>query len=395
MSNLIVVGRKGCDTDALKKRIQDAGYEVGQWHALTRHFYVREATEDSFTLTADPDILKVENDDKVFSPGIAQTPITIDADFNGAYLPPRVIRRYRPWGMKHFTFPINTFFQSKRSGDGVDIYICDTGVRTDHQELGDRAQDTPTSSLFGEAPGLHGSLVSSCAAGNTVGIAKSALIWDSQISTGGGVRTSKLVDGFDESLSHYNDRSGTNRPAVLNMSFGGGSSTNALETAIADVIDAGIICCFSAGNENADLDSTTYSPATVDPDSVDVGGTDILDAPYYAGDHGTNHSYSLTICAPGQVIYAATAEGTDTYDAYSGTSFSSPCVAGVLACMLEGYGRLRDRADVVALKNKMLANATTGVIQHNSTKKLPDKLVYLDPTISFEAIPGLEGIVLS
>jgi hypothetical protein len=61
--------------------------------------------------------------------------------------------------------------------------------------------------------------------------------------------------------------------------------------------------------------------------------------------------------------------------------------------MLQGYQRLTNRTQVVALKNKLISNSTKGVIKfpENMTirERERNRLLYLDPYSSIESINGL------
>ncbi len=137
----------------------------------------------------------------------------------------------------------------------------------------------------------------------------------------------------------------------------------------------------SAGNEMDELVIGTY-PAPFTADAIVAGGSGMADIPYYHSIDGTNFGTEVDILAPGQAIRlaAATVAGVGDYQTRRGTSISCPFVAGVVACMLEGHNRLTTRAQVQAVRTKLLANATAGKIRSAfGLTPLPDKILYLDP----------------
>lgn len=410
MSTIIVTGRKGCDTDALKQRIIDAGYDPHQYSALRRFFRISNETKDGFTLKDDPDVLRVADADKIVAHAVADYPISYTSgQFRpGGWHLPGVCRRSLPWaGQPYVPMPYDTFFRSNRSGAGVNVYIMDSGVILGHNEFGDRGGGLPLDTYSGysdpSATNYHGTSVASLAAGAQVGVAKEANVWDIKITSGdsSGASFSAFVNGFNDALDHYQNHA--TGPGVLNNSFGGylGSwldkdESYSYQGAIEDLIDAGVVCVFPAGNNKRSLETYTFYPAQEDPDAIVVGGSAVTDKPYSRPNDGTNYSSTeVDLVAPSEDIEVADHLDNSGFRFGSGTSFGTPIVAGVVACMLEGYQKLSSRAHVVAVKNQLLANATTGRLTQAFGLTLPDRLVYLDPDVSVEVIPGLEDLAPS
>lgn len=308
----------------------------------------------------------------------------------------RIVRRRAPWNVDRIQLPITTTFESLRDGMGVDIYHVDTGCLTTHEEFGGRA------TLVYNRPGGdsdtdgHGTMTASLACGETVGVARGALLWAYRSHTGDNQTEEALVDCLERILTHYTGRAGTGRPAVVNLStFVTGEAD--VSAAVADLIDAGMVCVSSAGNDgqNLGVDVTYYPPLTADV--ICVGGFGMADIPqYFARDDGTysitNYGANVDILAPGQHARAAGIASDSSYHRTScSTSGAAPYVSGVIACMLEGHARLTSRAEVQAVRDALLANATTGKLRASSYGlTLPDRLLYLDPLQTApEAIPGL------
>lgn len=399
MSKLIVVAYKETDLEALESRIRTAGYSVRRFPGLPRFFEVDGATPADFRLKDDPAIKRLVDGEVPVKPMSTDVPASIDALLNGGWGLPRICRRRPPWNKRGVTHPVETFYRYTRTGQGVDIYVIDTGMVLTHEDFGGRAASVPNQQV-GDSAG-HGTACASFAGGVNSGVAKEALLWNVRISNlQGSTATSDIVNGYSDAISHFNSRAGTNRPAIITNSFGGtfeaGDPAIALITeAVSDAIDLGIPCFLPAGNNRDDLDQIIYVPAEADPDAVIVAGSAMNDTPYYFGTGGTNFGATVVdIVAPSQLVQHADHNGDTLYEVGSGTSYGTPYTAGVAACMLQGYGRLRNRTDVQALKAKLLANATQGELVQTYGHALPDRLLYIDPEIAFETIPGLEDLIL-
>lgn len=131
---------------------------------------------------------------------------------------------------------------------------------------------------------------------------------------------------------------------VISMSFGGSSGNfetgqNLMNAAYVK----GIVLVASSGNNGQEL---TYYPAAYDH-VIAVGSTD--------GDDGisdfSNYGTHLDVMAPGRNIYSLKAETTSSYGNASGTSMSTPLVAGLCALMLSNDPSLTPDQIETQLKN--------------------------------------------
>lgn len=399
MTGIVVALRKGESPDAFAERLTADGYSFEQKSGLPRFFVVAEQTPDTFALKDHPAILAVEDCDRVVAqPQEYRHDITLSQDdgmLSGSWGLARIIRRRPPWNPDRVTFPINTHFETVRTGVGVDVYVLDTGVDCTHPCFEGRAFSLLNGDASDDSVGYHGTNVASCVGGISCGPAVNAQIFSVvEAATDTGVFTAQtVIDGYSAMINHYNSRAGLNRPAIANNSYGGEDFESALMTAaINDAIDAGIVVVFASGNNFRDLDGSYYfGPAEAAADMIVVAGCSMNDTEYWYTWHGGNYGVNVVdICAPTSFIRVAKPgwQGGG-YRTQQGTSFSAPLVSGVLACMLEGYGRLSGKADVLAVRQKLLDNATTGRLRLSDGVSLPDRIVYLDPKASFEVINGL------
>lgn len=116
---------------------------------------------------------------------------------------------------------------------------------------------------------------------------------------------------------------------VINMSFGGYGVSSVLRAAVTHVASMGKVLVASSGNEGANID---YSGEFAVPASynnvISVGATDSTNqcASF------SQHNSLVDLCAPGEEVYTTTTDGG--YESVSGTSFSSPIVAGACAVLI-------------------------------------------------------------
>lgn len=396
MSGTIVVIKKDFDREEWLRVLRTSGLPFSEYKGLPRHFLIPDVPVDTFVLRDHPAVEIAEADDLPAQP--AQD-LSIAEDITGdSWAIARIIRRSAPWPTRRLQFPWDTTFNCVRDGLGVDWYSIDSGFRLTHDEITGRATnvyEAVSSGGAGDDFG-HGTNTATVACGSTVGLARNALLWSFKvISFAGVINNAHIVSALGEVLSHYNGRSGTNRPAVLNMSIV--NASNAANAALGDCIAAGIFVVACAGNTLTDLGTIDMFPAEGDADILVVGGTGVADIPYYGGAvyQGTNWGTRVDILAPSNLVKAGAHTANDAFITVNGTSFACAYASGAVACMLQGHARLANRAQVQAVKTHVVANATTGRINATAFAQagvttLTDRLMYLDPLqVAPESISGL------
>jgi len=224
-------------------------------------------------------------------------------------------------------------------GQGVRIYVLDTGCRTSHVEFrtcltcSSRRATTESVRLSdgyrpygtgGDNNG-HGTHVAAFAAGLQVGMAPAATVKCIKVLGGDGSGSlSGIVGGMD--MVSQAKRASPNVPMVVNLSLGSGYS-NTVNTAVGRLASLGVMVVVAAGNEGQDASRT--SPASASS-AITVGASTTSDR----RTSWSNYGSVVDVYAPGESILSASYSGDSYYVRMSGTSMASPGVAGEVACIL-------------------------------------------------------------
>jgi subtilisin family serine protease len=222
--------------------------------------------------------------------------------------------------------PVDGLYHFNYTGAGVTAFIIDTGIRADHVDFGGRVlagYNTVSSdtSDTNDCNG-HGTHVSGTVGGTTWGVAKQVSLRPVRVLDCRGSGTySGVIAGIDWVASS------ALRPAVANMSLGGGKSA-AMNAAVAGAVAKGVTMVVAAGNSSAD--ACNYSPAS-EPSALTVGATTSSDtrASY------SNYGSCVDVFAPGSSITSDWNTSSSATNTISGTSMASPHVTGVAALATE------------------------------------------------------------
>ncbi|MDJ1137765.1 S8 family peptidase [Streptomyces iconiensis] len=269
-----------------------------------------------------------------------------------------------PWGLdridqaktkgdKKYTYPAT-------AGKGVTAYVIDTGVRISHKDFGGRASygfDAIDNDKTAQDGNGHGTHVAGTIAGTKYGVAKKAKVVGVRVlDNEGSGTTEQVVAGIDWVTKNHKG------PSVANMSLGGGKDA-ALDAAVKKSIASGVTYAVSAGNESAD--ATTASPARV-PEAITVAASDKNDKQATFSNYGKR----VDLYAPGVDIVSASNKNNTGTATMSGTSMSSPHVAGAAAVYLSGHKTATPKQVSAAL----VKGATSGTIS-NPSAGTPNKLL--------------------
>lgn len=209
-------------------------------------------------------------------------------------------------------------------GNGVTIAILDSGVLATHPDLvanlvpGWNFYDgnNNTSDVYGHGTAVAGAAAAAANNGAGVaGIAGSAKIMPIRVTDTAGY-------GYYSSIAQGITYAADNGARVANASFATLYSSSAVQSAAQYMKSKGGLFIVAAGNSGAD----DGSPAT--SSMIPVSATDGSDAKASWSSFGNY----VAVAAPGVGIWTTNSDGS--YGAWSGTSFSSPITAGVVALMM-------------------------------------------------------------
>ena len=247
--------------------------------------------------------------------------------------------------------PLDGNYNYTPTGSGVNAYIIDTGIRRTHAQFGGRAfagYDAIGDGQNSNDCNGHGTHVAGTVGGSTYGVAKSARLYAVRVlNCSGSGSNSGVIAGIDWVTSNHV------KPAVANMSLGGGAST-AVDNAVQNAINAGVTMVVAAGNSNAN--ACNYSPARA-PNAITVGSTTSSDARSSFSNYGS----CVDLFAPGSSITSAWYTSDSATNTISGTSMASPHVAGVAALYLQGNTNASPSAVRDAIVGSATSNRLTGI----------------------------------
>ncbi|MEV5340779.1 S8 family peptidase [Streptomyces sp. NPDC052676] len=270
------------------------------------------------------------------------------------------------WGLDRVdqrALPLNNSYTYPDSaGQGVTAYVIDTGVRISHSDFGGRAfngYDAIDNDNVAQDGHGHGTHVAGTVAGTAYGVAKKARIVGVRVlNNSGSGTTAQVVAGID-----WVARNAV-KPAVANMSLGGGADT-ALDTAVRNAVASGVTFAVAAGNENTN--ASTRSPARV-TEAITVGATTSSDARASYSNYGS----VLDLFAPGSSITSAWNSGDTATNTISGTSMATPHVAGAAALYLAD----NPTATPAQVSSALTTAATPNVVTNPGTGS-PNRLLYV------------------
>ncbi|MEU3917770.1 S8 family peptidase [Streptomyces sp. NPDC029004] len=273
------------------------------------------------------------------------------------------------WGIDRIDqrdLPLSKSYTYKTTASNVNAYIIDTGIRTSHSEFGGRASvgtDTVGGGQNGQDCNGHGTHVAGTVGGRTYGVAKAVkLIAVRVLNCQGSGTTAGVIAGIDWVTAH------AKKPAVANMSLGGGVNTS-LDNAVKKSVASGVSFAIAAGNGNflgLPANACNYSPARV-PEAITVGATDNTDRRASFSNYGT----CLDLFAPGVNITSSWKDSDTATNTISGTSMATPHTAGVAALYLSTHAT----ATPAQVRDAIVNGATTGKVQDPRTGS-PNKLLY-------------------
>jgi subtilisin family serine protease len=231
--------------------------------------------------------------------------------------------------------PLNGIYKRRQNGGGkgVTVYVLDSGIRSSHVEFDEHRASCGFDAILGYESDIpcddlhgHGTHVAGLIGGTTVGVANQVTIISVKVAPReftfeGGAVLYGIQYVLLEKLRNIH------KPMVVNMSFGGDRFL-LLDFMVEALITVGVSVVTSAGNDG--INACSQSPAgrsTV----LTVGASNQFDmVPWWS-----NYGSCVDLYAPGINIISAGKRNDTHYARASGTSQSSPMVAGAVALYLQ------------------------------------------------------------
>ncbi len=211
--------------------------------------------------------------------------------------------------------------KANMGSEEVTIAVVDTGVQNDHEYLAGRVEPTGFDSVYNEScydKRGHGTHVAGIIVANTksnVKIKPYKVIGDDGTGT-----DTQLYLGIQAAIEDGVD--------IINLSLTRKGESEIVHEAVINAYNAGITVVAAAGNDNANLNETFYTPACFD-EVICVVNIDVNKK----RSSTSNWRFNDTLSAPGVDILSSYVD--NTYKIMSGTSMAAPfiscCVAYLLA----------------------------------------------------------------
>ncbi|KAJ3023413.1 hypothetical protein HKX48_003330 [Thoreauomyces humboldtii] len=309
-------------------------------HCVFPNGYAAELSPDlRAKVTVRPEVNHVEDDHLIL---LSQVPTTV-----GSVGIDRIDQTSLPLD--------NSYTPRGPAGQGVDVYVLDSGLLTTHSEFGGRASVGVSFSVNKTGTDVvgHGTHVAGTIGGRTVGVAPNVtIIAVKVIDDDGSGPASNVIMGLQWVVKAV---AASGRPSVINMSIGGPKST-ALDMATLAAVNAGITVVAAAGNDAHD--ACLDSPANL-AKVITVAAASTADARATFSNSGR----CVTLFAPGVGIRSSWNLGPNVYQVLDGTSMASPHTAGSAAIALSVDPTLTP----AAVKSALLAAAVTGKLSGTLT----------------------------
>ncbi|MEU6020436.1 S8 family serine peptidase [Micromonospora sp. NPDC047134] len=311
-------------------------------------FTARMSTADARRLSQEPQVAYVAQD---------------------ALLLPQAAQTNPPWHLDALDQHGGAFdgsYAYDTTGQGVHVYVMDSGMRHTHTDFGGRATGDVNFVPqgidqwgTGDCSG-HGTQVAGLIGGMVHGVAKGVRLHTVRVGGCTPGQVSWAISALDWIVTN------AVRPAVVNMSLAT-TANQALDDAVNAVLTAGIPVVASAGNHGQN--ACGYSPARV-PDVITVGMVHAL------RDRLPNSNFGpcVDLFSFGEQVRTVTAASdTSTTTGFGGTSAAAPIVTGAVARYLQRFPTASPRTVAARLADEATRDRIT------DPAGSPNLVLYVDP----------------
>jgi len=267
--------------------------------------------------------------------------------------------------------PLDNSYTSIGTAVGIHLYFVDSGIRLTHDEfVGRGVRDFVVAGESDTPCDFHGSWVAALAAGATLGPASAATVHDLHVSRDSLSCSFYTSDGIDALAWIFEN--GT-LPGVINLSWQGGGNT-IIDNIIEQLFTAGYVVVAAAGNANSDVNPCTRSPSRA-AYAISVGAIDDTDTKATFSNWGN----CVDIWAPGVGVVGASNTGDSAFVTASGTSGSTPVVAGTAAVYYSLFGYTQAIQVTNKVRDSAVYQQLHGIPQYSANNRLVSIYFYLAP----------------
>ena len=279
-------------------------------------------------------------------------------------------QRGAPWGLARISHKeplsfrtFNKYIFDEHAGEGVDVYVVDSGVNTAHNDFEGRARWGVNLSGDGRDEDCNGrgSHMAGTVAGKRYGVAKKAqLIAVKVASCGGTAKADDVAAGIEWAARSAQE---AKRPSVAVLGVVGSSAR--LREAINAAVDSGLLVVDPAGNDDQDACDLVAAEK-----AVTVGASTINDE--RAG--FSNWGRCVDVFAAGKDVTSVWRGSALASNTISGTAMAAAHGAGVAAYLLYLDAALTP----VELKQRMLSLSSRNMLA-DVPSQTPNLLLFVDP----------------
>jgi subtilisin family serine protease len=260
-----------------------------------------------------------------------------------------------PWGITQTLANQSYTLAGNGTGvvSGVRAYVIDTGIDTAHTDLNriglvNFVGDRKNTDCNGHGTHVAGTIAAYDNTSDVVGVAPGVMTYGVKVlDCNGSGTTTSVIKGIDWVAVN------AVKPAVVNMSLGGGAS-QLLDDAVRATAAKGIVFTIAAGN--ASVNACTSSPARTGggatPGVLVVAATDSSDVEASFSNYGS----CVDIWAPGVGVASLKVGGGVA--TLSGTSMAAPHAGGAAALLQGRYPTISHDSVVSTLRQMAVSTGT-------------------------------------